>query len=270
MDNYYRPQSIDWQQSDPPLDEPPSEFINFDFSNYFLLLVFNGYRGSYGSGFRIKELWQKDEIMYISADIDDNQGTLVPIASSSYNVLKVSKHQMTQLGKITFVLLDQDGEERDRKICTIPPIRTVHPGELVFEQLTVSPVMKEEDIPVQMHVMTSNESPLPDVIYEIPAEGQIELDGTDYSQNFTLFVFTGKQNFGDVAHKVTQIWQTDNIIYIHANFPKPTKTVIPGFIYGKFVIKVSKDNMTQFGEIKFILIDQDERQRAVTTCDIPE
>jgi hypothetical protein len=142
--------------------------------------------------------------------------------------------------------------------------------ELESEKLYVPLIMKEEDIHPQIYVITSNNSTVPDPIAEIPAEGQLKLDSVDYSNYLVLFVFTGKQNFGDVAHKVTQIWQTDNIIYIHANFPKPTKTVIPGFIYGKFVIKVSKDNMTQFGEIKFILIDQDERQRAVTTCDIPE
>jgi hypothetical protein len=132
--------------------------------------------------------------------------------------------------------------------------------------------MEEYDVPPQIYIMTNNDSPIPDIITEIPSEGQLELNGVDYSNNFILFVFTGKYDFGYTpGFEVTQIWQADNIIYIQANFPRWTSiTVIPGFYYGNDVIKVSKDNMSQFGEITLILLDQDGKERVRTKVNIPE
>lgn len=129
--------------------------------------------------------------------------------------------------------------------------------------------MKEEEIPPQIYVMTDNNSPLPDVITQISEENQLKLDNVDYSHNFVLFMFMGHQNVRGPKKEVTRIWQTDNIIYIQANFHKQTDpTVIPGFTYPKEAVKVSKDNMSQFGEITLILLDQDGTQRAFSTCTI--
>ena len=166
--------------------------------------------------------------------------------------------------------IDQDGEERAKTIYSIPPITITHPNELAFTKLSIPLNMEEEDILDQLHVMTGNDSPVPDVIAEIPEESKPELDGIDYANNFILFVFTGKHNFGSSpSTNVTQIWQNDNIIYIQANFPKQTSmTVIPGFYYGNYTLSVSKDNMSQFGEIKLILLDQDGNQRATTIAEI--
>lgn len=144
-------------------------------------------------------------------------------------------------------------------------------NELEFERLFVPSSMKEEEIPVRVHIMTSKDSPLPDVIAEISEENQIKLNTIDYSRDFVLFVFMGHQNVRGPKKEVTQIWKSNGIIYIQANFHKQTDpTIIPGFTYPKEAIKVSKDNMLQFGEITLILLDQDGKERARTVCNIPE
>lgn len=111
---YNRPQDIEWRSDNQNQSEPPHEINNFDFSEYFLMLVFNGFRANYGTGMEIKAIWQDKEIIYVSAHLDDEYPgmTVIPIWSSQYSVLKISKSTMTQFGKITFILLDESGKER--------------------------------------------------------------------------------------------------------------------------------------------------------------
>ena len=101
-----------------------------------------------------------------------------------------------------------------------------------------------------------------------------DIDGNEYidfTHYFVLFVFQGHQNARGPKKGVTHIWQTDNNIYVQANFHfQQDPTVIPGFSYPRQVIKVRKDNLLQFGDISLILLDQNGNQRASKKAIIPE
>lgn len=120
LQTYSRPPGIEWRQEMPAVPEPPPEILNFDFSEYFLMLVFNGYRGGYGTAMEIKGIWQDKDMIQISAHLDDpGMATSIPIYSSQYNVLKVNKASMSQFGEITFGLFDESGKERAKAIYQI-------------------------------------------------------------------------------------------------------------------------------------------------------
>jgi hypothetical protein len=70
--------------------------------------------------------------------------------------------------------------------------------------------------------------------------------------------------------EVVQIWQTDNIIYVEAYFDQAGPTALESWSFPLDIVKVSKENMIQFGEITFILLDQEGEERARTTQVIPE
>jgi hypothetical protein len=113
MQTYSRPSGIEWQQEIPVVPEPPPEFLNFDFTQYFLMLVFNGYRGGYGTAMEVKGIWQDKGIIRTSAHLDDPvMTTSIPVYSSQYNVLKVNKANLSQFDEITFRLIDELGKER--------------------------------------------------------------------------------------------------------------------------------------------------------------
>jgi hypothetical protein len=113
LQQYNRPEGIEW---DPPSNnnqpEPPPEISTFDFSQYFILMVFNGYRANYGEPMKIKGIRQDKGTVNIWIHLDDNPATVIPVYSSQYNVLQISREEMTQFGEITFKLIDQNGQER--------------------------------------------------------------------------------------------------------------------------------------------------------------
>ncbi len=112
LQDHNRPQGIDWKPS-ANQSEPPPEILDFDFSSYFLILVFNGNKGGFGTAMKIGEIRQDKGTIYISAHLDDpGTATSVPIISSQYNVLKISKDNLTKKGEIIFVLIDESGKER--------------------------------------------------------------------------------------------------------------------------------------------------------------
>jgi len=145
-----------------------------------------------------------------------------------------------------------------------------HDNELEFEDFPLFFSLKDLDIPTQIYIMAGKDSPLPPVIEEIFTDYQTKLKTVDYSRDFILFAFMGFQSLTGPTIEVTQIWQIDNTIYIEALFDQGGPTYAPGWSSPSHIVKVSKDNMTQFGEITFILLDQDGEERARTICEIPE
>lgn len=116
LQQYNRPQDIEWRPNppDPQLSEPPPEIINFDFSEYFILMVFNGFRGGWGDPMRIEGIRQDEDTVNIYVTFDDNLSTVNPELSSQYGVLKIGRKEITQFGEITFTLIDQNGQERTK------------------------------------------------------------------------------------------------------------------------------------------------------------
>jgi len=141
---------------------------------------------------------------------------------------------------------------------------------LEFEDFFIYLSLKDQDIPTQIHLMISNDSPLSPAIDQISAEAQTKLDVVDFSKDFILFAFMGYQGVTGPTIEITKIWQINNTIYVEAYFDKGGPTYQPASSSPVNIVKVSKENMTQFGEITFILIDQYGEERARTTCEIPE
>jgi hypothetical protein len=85
-----------------------------DYSQFFVLMAFNGFRGGISSDFSIQRIWQNAGTVYVLAHFNDivPQGTSLSATNSQYQVVKISKAQITHLGTITFKLLDETGKER--------------------------------------------------------------------------------------------------------------------------------------------------------------
>jgi hypothetical protein len=145
------------------------------------------------------------------------------------------------------------------------------PGNILkFEDFQLFFSLKDLHIPTQIYVMASKDSPLPPVIEEIFTDYQTKLEVVDYSRDFILFAFMGFQSLTGPTIEVTQIWQIDNIIYIEAFFDKGGPTYEPGWSSPRHIVKVSKDNMSRFGEITFILLDQEGEERARAVYNISQ
>lgn len=120
--------------------------------------------------------------------------------------------------------------------------------------------LKTPDIPTQVYVITSKDSPPPPVIAFEDEEYIPELENVDFSQYFILFTFMGLQTVTGPTIKVTQIWQTDNTIYVEAFFDQGGPTYQPAWSSPCYIVKVCKNNMILFGKITFVLLDQEGKE----------
>jgi hypothetical protein len=155
------------------------------------------------------------------------------------------------------------------KISVIPG--TTIPGVILeFENFPIYGNLKDQNIPSQIHVMVNIESPLPDVIKDITMESQAKLSTLDFSRYFILFVFMGFQSVTGPYIKVKQIWQVKDTIWVQADFNPDGPTYLPTYSSPFQDVKVNKENITQFGEITFRLLDLSGKERATTTCEIPQ
>lgn len=94
----------------------------FDYSRYFAVITFNGWRGGIGdTPFSIKRIWQKANVVYILAHFDDFTITKTynELNNSQYQITKINKTNLSQTGEITFQLLDESGKERAVATATI-------------------------------------------------------------------------------------------------------------------------------------------------------
>ena len=184
------------------------------------------------------------------------------------------------------VSLEQTPTKSSNGETTIPsetnPIQnasvTSPPGnQLAFEdfRLAVAKMGVSTDTPAYVFVMTNTKSPLPDrweyFTPFAPEREEKTIEDVDFSKDFLLFVSMGFKSVTGPKITVERIWQVQETIYIQANFDTAVgQTVQPMFSEPTTIIKVSKDNMTQFGEITFVLLDQSGKERATTTCEILE
>ena len=94
----------------------------FDYSQYFAVITFNGWRGGIGDPpFSIKRIWQQANVVYILAHFDDFTITKTynELNNSQYQIIKINKTNLSQTGEITFQLLDETGTERAVVTATI-------------------------------------------------------------------------------------------------------------------------------------------------------
>jgi hypothetical protein len=110
------PESLQWVYP-----QSQNGILAVDYSQYFIIMAFNGWRGGIGAYFNIIRIWQSDGIVFVLAHFDDPKpgGTSLPAVSSQYQVVKVSRTQIAQTGDITFKLFDETGQERATTVETI-------------------------------------------------------------------------------------------------------------------------------------------------------
>jgi hypothetical protein len=103
------PEALNWVYPD-----SETKILAVDYSQYFVVIVFNGYRGGIFSYLRIQRIWQNAGAIYVLAHFNDFQpaATALPATNSQYQAVKISRTQITQSGAFTFRLLDETGQER--------------------------------------------------------------------------------------------------------------------------------------------------------------
>lgn len=96
------------------------KILEVDYFNYFVVLVFNGWRGGIWSNFNIQVIIRENDTFTIIAHFNDRtEGYSLSAKNSQYQVVKISRTQITQPRVITFKLLDESGKERTRVTSNI-------------------------------------------------------------------------------------------------------------------------------------------------------
>jgi len=90
----------------------------------------------------------------------------------------------------------------------------------------------------------------------------------DFSKNFILFTFMGFQAVTGPTIETMQIWQSVNTIYVQAFFSRGGPTFLPTYSSPFDSLKISKDDLAQFGIITFLLLDESGKERAKATYEI--
>ncbi|MFH0941917.1 MAG: hypothetical protein V1823_02700, partial [Chloroflexota bacterium] len=91
------------------------KILEVDYSKYFVVIAANGYRGGIWSNFTIQRIIQRNDTISVVAHFNDRtEGYSLSAENSQYQVVKISRTQITQSGVITFRLLDEKGNERAR------------------------------------------------------------------------------------------------------------------------------------------------------------
>jgi hypothetical protein len=160
-------------------------------------------------------------------------------------------------------------------ISSTNPSSTFQPeNQLDFEffNLAAATMGVKQGTPAYIFVMSNSKSPLPDRWeYYTPFDPKREektIEDVDFSKNFLLLISMGFRSVTGPKITVEKIWQVQEIIYVQANFDPGGPTVQPMYSEPATIVLVSKNNMTQFGEITFKLLDQWGNERAGTTCEI--
>lgn len=260
--------------------------LEVDYSKYFVIVVFNGYRSGIHRDLNVQKIWQDENEVFVLAHFNDfiPGATSLPAFNSQYQVVKIDRTLIMHPEIITFRLLDEAGGERATTTCEITTdtdgiadTTLPHDNELYFEELWVAhrpTYIAEPGTPPYIFVITHTQSPLPDrwEYYTVDPQREklINIEDVDFSKYFMLVVSMGFQSVTGPKITVESIWQVGDVIYTQANFDMDGPTYQPTFSEPARSVRVSTENMTQFGEITFILLDQEGEERARTTCEIPE
>lgn len=90
------------------------KILEVDYSQYLVIVVFNGWRSSIGinTNLNIQRIWIDGRTVSVRAHFDDGSATVLPLNSSQYKVVKILKKQLPQQGEIAFKLVDDSGHQR--------------------------------------------------------------------------------------------------------------------------------------------------------------
>ena len=90
-----------------------TNILSVDYSQYFVLLLLNGYRNSWSSFFKVTQIRENDNKIIIIADFDDlEDGPFLWSESSQYQIVKTKRTDIKASGEILFSLIDEDQKER--------------------------------------------------------------------------------------------------------------------------------------------------------------
>ena len=106
-----RPECFDWVY---PRDQ--TTILEVNYTKYFVVIVFNGYRGGIFSDLCIQRIWQNTDVVFVLAHFNDIVPEVYsePATNSQYQIVKIDRTLITHQGPISFRLLDEAGEERAR------------------------------------------------------------------------------------------------------------------------------------------------------------
>jgi len=141
------------------------------------------------------------------------------------------------------------------------------PGaDLAFEKFSFDFTQKNANSPdkPQIDTMVNSQSPIPDVF------SSLDVGAFDFSKYFVLFVFMGLQSNSGPEITIQKIRQARDTIFVQTFFDKDGPTYVPLLSSPCQIVKVNKEDMSQFGSIKFILLDQDGNERATNSYIVSE
>lgn len=96
--------------------EDHKKILEVDYSEYFVLAAFNGFRTNIYTKFNIERISINNNTILVTAHFNeyDKSQAMLAAYSSSYEVVKINWNQIPQKVPITFKLLDEKGKERAR------------------------------------------------------------------------------------------------------------------------------------------------------------
>ena len=155
---------------------------------------------------------------------------------------------------------------------------------LPLERLDIHPRLKwthYRDNGTQVHVMVDTLT-LPPLLQfsafpvdpPLVNEEREQLLQIDYAKHFTVCASVAAMPQAGPQVKIEKVWQEDSTLYVWAYFdPKPSYLlVLPGDPYDAIpfdAVRVKKESLSTYGEMKVVLLDQDGAVKAESTCIIP-
>ena len=117
-------------------------------------------------------------------------------------------------------------------------------------------------------VLSSRNSSLPDSVNQ--QYWRETLNSVDFSKYIVVFIFRG-QTTTSAAFGTTSVREEDKTILITAKFLwKTSYSISDEIVSPAEVIRINKQDMHNFGQLKFILRDTTGSEKASTTTFIPE
>jgi hypothetical protein len=282
IDNLNNPQpdGLEWVKP-----EDRNNILAVDYTKYFVLLVFNGYRNSFGSTLKITRINQGPDVVVVLAHFDD-ASTTGPSQSSAgvsqYQVVKISRDQVRSILVTDFRLLTDNIDQFTRATTKLTnPILT--PGNSI-NFLTGTDLDYEDIVPVgdlgghykeeysRISVVSAIKVPFPEEIDFINYFDQEKVFRIDYSWYITIMLFNGFRTNKYGQFKVRRIWKNNDLIYIMANFNDSIDymtTIHSDATNSQYqLIKINRDQIDRKGAVTFKLIDEYLRERASLTADL--
>jgi hypothetical protein len=89
------------------------ELSNIDYTRYLAIMLFQENLGYHESSIQAQQVRQEGDTLYIISRIEEDYTQIQPLATIPYQVIKLDKTQMPQLGWLNIRLIDETGFERN-------------------------------------------------------------------------------------------------------------------------------------------------------------